>query len=83
MSSKINWQEPPADKRGNKSGRSDEITAIVNEMQANPGKWALVRQDVISGHVATWKKRGCEVRTSTVSPGKVDVYARWPEQVAA
>ncbi|MGO4583590.1 hypothetical protein AB4Z38_06845 [Arthrobacter sp. 2RAF6] len=62
------WEEP-----------TKPIDAMAAELRANPGNWALVATGVSSGHVATWKRRGLQTRTVSVSthPRLHDIYARF------
>ena len=67
------WEEPPARKQS-------EVQAMLEQLQANPGRWALVNtQRGAGGGTATWwKKHGCEA-TTRCKDGVVKTYARWPE----
>ena len=71
------WEEPPARKQS-------EVQAMLEQLQANPGRWAMVHtQRGAGGGTATWwKKHGCEATTRS-KDGVVKTYARWPETAAA
>ena len=80
----IEWDEPPAQAvRGR--GASKDFDAIVAELQANPGRWAIVAKDA-KRNVETWKRRGCEVefrKSGQTETGVVTgtLYARWPKDL--
>lgn len=77
----MKWETPPV------SGRSridhDKVAAEVAELQASPGRWALLATDVPGSQRDPYRDAGCEVRTSTAgrdyAKGRVDLYARWPQ----
>lgn len=77
--SPLRWETPPTSSRGR--GRAPAIDAVVEELKANPGKWALVREDAASNARTPFVKRGCEVRNVTKADShRVTLYARWPVQ---
>jgi hypothetical protein len=80
--SELKWQDPPPGRRlGGKVG-AQRIDADVEELKANPGRWALIAESVTSPVLLSYRKRGCEVRISTVKPkpnARYDIYARWPK----
>lgn len=64
---------------------------IVERLQDEPGKWALVESGCSSASVRkAWQRLGCEATTRRIilekdeDTGDItyswDVYARWPEQ---
>jgi hypothetical protein len=74
---KIVWKEPPPPKTGN--------DAVLVELKANPGRWALLAEGKASSGMGTpWRKLGCETRTVRTNPGdakpRYDLYVRWPAQ---
>lgn len=79
----LEWQDPPASSRGRLGSRI--LDEHVAQLQAHPGRWALVRRGVAPGTADAYKARGCEVTSRTVqTPGegekrRVDLWARWPE----
>lgn len=79
MSTEINWQEPPASERG-KGGKWVRITV---ELKKDPGRWALVGENVRTGICSLLKRHGLEVQSVSAGKGYVrgyaDIYARWPE----
>ena len=83
MSTKINWQEPPAPK--NTRGRTWR-PQVVEQLKANPGVWALVEERVATISSTHWARLGCEATARSQgknAEGKylVNIYARWPESV--
>lgn len=73
------WKEPPAPRAG--VTRRKDIDIMVDKLRERPGEWALVSKGA-SASVASWKSRGCEVKTVSAGlgykPGRCDTYARWP-----
>lgn len=85
MSIEINWQEPPPSKRG--PGGTD-WAAVRSELQANPGKWALVLTDVSASSAVNARRLGLEATTRGTKKddnGRTlcDIYVRWPVQDSA
>lgn len=81
----LQWKEPPPAESNR--GLHAETREIIDQLKANPGKWALVVESATSSGATTrWKKRGCEatIRRAEKVNGKYryDVYARWPEKPA-
>ena len=83
MSFEMNWQEPPAPKSGGRSrGRWDHV---YEQLRENPGKWALVAENSLSGIAASLRARDTEKRIEFryLTDGKgyeksrCDIYARW------
>lgn len=70
---KMRAEEPPA--RTRIVGDSSKIDREVRHMQKNPGKWFKVREAASAGAYQTYKKRGLETRTKTVSEGRYDIWA--------
>lgn len=76
MTAGMVWQDPPE----LTEERVSRIDAAVVELKKQPGRWALVSTDRgPGGSTEPWKKRGCEVRLSSIGSGRYDIYARWPE----
>lgn len=75
----IKWEEPQEVTSG--PGRKSEYAAVVNELKRNPGRWAVVAEDVAPSMAGYLKRRyGVEVTTRGVKNGKAEkVFARWPE----
>jgi hypothetical protein len=77
------WEDPPPDSRGRGlSGAAARNAAILAEVKAHPGKWALVSEDIARSVAQAWKKKGCETRTATNGRGvtaRGKLYVRWPE----
>ena len=73
------WKDPPSAR--SYRARKD-YTAVVAELRANPGRWALIFENASAGMSMTLKRRGLQTRTVQVSakPNRHDVYARWPEE---
>jgi len=69
------WQDPPV------KTPPDEYDVIVQKLKKQPGKWALVMTETYTSSGNVFKKRGCEIKTSSIgtnySNGKCDVYVRW------
>lgn len=84
MTTQVTWQEPPA--RPKQTYTPDpETIAIIEALQANPGKWALIKTDTYPNITSRWKKRpGIEAKSSNVGKdnGKWDVYARYIGEAA-
>lgn len=81
----IKWTELPPSTRGKaKTGRSTAIDEVVKELRANPGRWALVAENVYPTARATWVKRGLEVRGRMVGGGvqRQNLYARYNPNAA-
>lgn len=82
LTAEIEWADPPRSKHG--VGQAAHITAIVNGLKENPGRWAAVQRGMrTSSGARTWIKRGCEAvcRREEAEPGAPvtwTVYARWP-----
>lgn len=76
--------EPPVT-----SGCAGSVQAIVDRLQATPGRWAIVFRapiaaegraaQFLAGEKAAYlRKLGCEARSRTVrADGEARVYARW------
>jgi hypothetical protein len=79
----IVWEDPPPNGKGRGLGpAAARNAAILAEVKAHPGKWALVSEDIARSVAGQWKKKGCETRTASnggpnASRGKL--YVRWPE----
>jgi hypothetical protein len=82
----IVWEDPPG-----RSARTQSIDfeALVGNLKAHPGKWAIVRTYGSPGgygqHQARLKALGCEAvgrRTGVAPSTETTLYARWPEDVA-
>lgn len=73
------WKDPPAETWRGK-GR---WLPILDELKRNPGKWALVAENINPGTGYSLKMvHGVEVRlvrSDTCDDKKRDLYARWPE----
>ena len=72
----IKWEEPPTTDGDNNWG------STVQELKANPGKWALVRENFLStAAYAAGRHYGLEVKFVGIdAKGKASkVYARYPE----
>ena len=74
----LKFQAPPKTKYVRPLG--PETQAVMDQLQANPGEWALIKENV-NVSVSTWWKRrpGIEAKASTIGKpkSKCDVYARW------
>ena len=60
---------------------SHQINQDVEQLKANPGVWALVREGAKSaGPALTYKERGCIAQSHRVntSPDRFYIYAMWP-----
>ena len=74
------WQDPP---RG-RGGRSLNYGALIEALQSNPGRWALIANDWrTSAGPAAFRQNGCEVTTRRNKDDKDgektwSVYARYP-----
>lgn len=77
MTFKIRREEPPATTRGR--GNAAQIDKEIRHFQKHPGVWFKVRENASSGAYVTYKNRGCETRTKTITEGRFDIWARWPE----
>lgn len=78
---RIQWEEPPPSRQGQGKKSSSWRTSIIEELQKNPGKWALVHEDVnSSGMAGPWRNAGCEAKTRKQDDGTFSIYARWPEE---
>ncbi|KQR02503.1 hypothetical protein ASF72_10745 [Arthrobacter sp. Leaf141] len=78
MSNEVQWQEPP----GRSGGKFYDYTSIIEQLKANPGKWALVVPDwKTSASPGRFRKEGCETTSRQNADGKTwSVYARFNSQ---
>lgn len=79
MSIAIQWKTPPEAPKQTYSPASD-TQEIIDALRANPGTWALVKEDTYPNITTRWKKRpGFEAKSSKVGKtnGKFDVYVRY------
>lgn len=77
----IKWQEPPTDGR---SGDAN-LTRVLAELRANPGRWALVYEGVHASRASYIKARpGFEAtsRKSATVQRRCDIYARYVGEAA-
>lgn len=83
----IRWENPPPVRLHGKAGpkvRRSQWDLVVRELQANPGKWAVVAEGLKTqtlplgiGVARNAFKRGCIVESTTRSSGdRIVVYAR-------
>lgn len=64
-------------------GKSPETDAIVEELMANPGQWAVVQTFAgrVSGNAyRRWKSRGVEIRERKNPMGGAALWASWPTE---
>lgn len=71
----IVWAEPPR--------TTKKWGPVLDALRANPGRWALIAQNVSHGQASYFKSKGFEVSSKTAElgykKGNADIYARWPE----
>jgi hypothetical protein len=74
------WQDPPP----KHSNRGNDYSATIEELKANPGKWALVLPEwKTSAAPAAFRQAGCEATTRQNKDKKAySVYARYPAAAA-
>ena len=75
----IEFKNPPVGATTKRSIGA-ETQAVIDELKARPGEWALIKTNVNPSVSTWWKKRaGIEAKASTIGhpKGKCDVYARW------
>ena len=83
MTDEVKWTEPPPSRKGK---RTTKYQSQIDELMANPGKWALVISGKTAASGRPFQKAGCEVTTRTIDgqpKNIVDIYARFPEQPEA
>ena len=71
----VKFEEPPA--RVAQRGR---WLPVIAELKANPGRWALIAENVATGGISAMRKTypGVEVRTvGNRNNRAAKVYARW------
>ncbi len=76
----VEWKQPPA------SAFLSERDQMVEDLKAQPGRWARVKKDMKSKTgIGVWKKAGLEAVTAPAEsdPALFDYYARAPETPAA
>jgi hypothetical protein len=73
----LQWQEPPERRR--QLTRSQELDAIVAQLKAHPGRWALVGKSKQSRVSKGFYARGMEGTTRKRPDGLFDHYARAPK----
>lgn len=66
----IEWKEPTKPKARN-------WKQIVEELQANPGRWAYMGVMPTSGGYVYAKRFGLESRVENTKNGRADVYLRY------
>lgn len=77
----LNWKNPPKDAFNRR--RSTKTTDVLNQLQANPGAWALIKEykDRLAGKVAassTWRRQAREVGNfEFVVDDKGNLYGRF------
>ena len=70
---------PPA--RQNRWNRD----AVVAQLKANPGRWALIETgptwNAVGPHANQLRKAGCEAASRRIGnePPAIALYARWPQ----
>lgn len=77
----VTWQDPPPPNQGSGTHASKWDT-VVAEIQAHPGQWALVGEQLSNGVAAYFRKRGFKVTTRnnhkpTPTTIVCDVYVMW------
>ena len=79
----IEFVDPPPKATGNDKRAAARNAAVLAQLKARPGEWALVKHDTTDTAGSTWRRQGCEVTTRTTGHREgrrvVDVYARWVE----
>ena len=61
--------------------RAREIDRDVEQLKANPGRWALVVEDATSDvGRRPYRRRGCETASRGPLGGPISIYARWPAE---
>lgn len=76
MTTTVTWTDPPERTRGR--GAKSKYAPIVAELQAHPGKWALVARAAKTSVAQSLKNLGCETSVRANDKGGSDIYARWP-----
>lgn len=83
----VNWDEPPAKRGGNATGRRGKYDAVFKALQADPGRWAKVGNRRPSASQGTWLRKrypGFDVKgASSEVDGLYTFWARWPLEAAA
>lgn len=73
--SDLKWEEPPS---APNSGPNRKWAPVVEQLRANPGRWAFVAEGGGMSIVQTLKRYdGVEVTTRGQKNGKADIYARF------
>lgn len=76
----LTWQDPPS----RTGGKTRAWEPVVEQLKANPGKWALVAEDwTYSAPPAAFRQAGCEAtarRNKAENGAKKtwSIYARYP-----
>lgn len=70
------WQDPPS-RRG---GIGKDYSRVIDELKANPGRWALVIKDMkTTAAPAAFRQAKCEATTRRNPDGKTwSVWVRYP-----
>lgn len=74
----VRWEDPPPPAMG--PMRPGIYAEVVEELRANPGRWAVLWTDAKHASVAdALRKRGCQVasRSNRTEPKTYTIYARY------
>lgn len=74
----IKWQDPPPKASSRAGKRHTVLDRIADELKANPGRWALVKEKASPGFVEPLKERGLQVAMRGMTGSNYgDIYARY------
>lgn len=79
MAGILRWEDPPPFKSGR--GANVETLALIADLQAHPGRWALITDNAkSSGHgtFRTLRRAGCDLTVRSNPDGTHRTYACWP-----
>ena len=79
----IKWTEPPTPAAKTRSGKWRDIRAAL---EARPGEWALVGENISASMGTSLRRAGFELRTHKkpeYDRGRVDLYMRYVGEVSA
>lgn len=75
MAGILRWEDPPPCKRV-----SAETGALVAELKAHPGQWAVIREGAksVSSIREALRKHGCDASSRRHEDGSFTLWAQWP-----
>ena len=84
----LRWEDPPPAAHGPPPHvpRKNNWAPAVADLQAKPGAWGLIAEQVPRGEATTARycatRYGCQVAVRGPADGPNNVYARWPEDAS-